>query len=97
MTDTYNKGKDYLRQFKSVTTQLNSLKSKVAERFLDLCTRYPDAPVSQEGDMIIKAKGIADKSSIDTIPFEKQIEYIISIEKWVQDLEPFVQGDLFNQ
>lgn len=97
MTDTYNKGKDYLKKYNSLTKEMESLKAKVAERFLDLCTRYPDAPVIvSENNTIIKAKGLADKSSISRIPFDDQLKYITTIENWISNLEPYVQGNLFK-
>lgn len=95
MTDTYNKAEDYLKQYSKTTKKLESIKAKVAERFLELCTRFPEAPIATgDENTIIKAKGLADKDYIKRLSFDDQIMYIRAIEEWIENIY-YTQGNLF--
>lgn len=89
-------GKDYRDDLQNLKLIEKGLKAKVAQRLLELCTQYPNVPLSDSpSDTYFTISGeIANKQYIAGIELEAQIKCVEIIEKWIADQHPHKQLDI---
>jgi hypothetical protein len=83
--------KDYEQAYESLKSDMEVLKTRIAMRLLTLAKRFPDAPIQQKGDTIIKAMSINSAIAISKLELEYQIEMIRRIENWIAEQHPVKQ------
>jgi len=77
-----------LLEYKKLNKNISRLKTKVADRLMLLCKKYPEAPIAKNNNVIIKAGGIAVKSYLDNLKFQTHIEMLLEIEKYMAKGQP---------
>jgi len=79
---------DYLKTYKSLNKELLRLKIDVNEKLVEMCKKYPDAPIVKTSDNVIIKAGSLHKNYLTDLNFELQIRYIQEIEKFIENKLP---------
>jgi hypothetical protein len=89
---------DYKRKMDDLLNETEKLKQIVITRLYTLACLHPEAPISTNSVDVFKAKSLIgsnrSKEYIKSLEFEKQIEYIQTIEKYVEDQHPHKQLEI---
>lgn len=90
--------KEYKEAMQDLVNKTEKLKLVIITRLYTLCASYPEAPITQQGDTSVKAKCLIpqnlSKDYIKDLPFDTQIQYIATIEKWLADQHPHQQTNI---
>jgi len=87
------KAEKYKNRMQELQFMEKLLTNEAIQRLTDLTTRYPDAPIALQNDVIIKAKSLS-KEYVKTMPFENAVYYIDAIEKHLETLQPYKQLEI---
>ena len=74
-------GKDYRKALNEIKETEKSLDSRITQRLVELVGIHPDAIVAHKMDDDVKARSLT-QNYIVTLPIEKRIEYIETIESY---------------
>jgi hypothetical protein len=95
--ETRPNAQQYAEKMQNLLDNTEKLKQVVVTRLYTLCANHPEAIIAQlgQGDTNVKAKSLLgsnrSKDYIKSLPFETQIKFIETIEKWIADQHPHVQ------
>lgn len=83
---------DYKEEMQDLLNKTEKLQQVVITRLYFLSVNHPEAWITTITNDIIKAKSLVgdnrSKEYIKSLPFETQIKFIETIEKWITDKHP---------
>jgi hypothetical protein len=97
MTERPN-AQQYKEEMQDLLNKTEKLRQVIVTRLYSLCVGYPETPIARQADLdgtIIKAKSLIpssrSKDYIKNLPFETQIKFIETIEKFLAEQNPVKQ------
>ena len=91
MTERPN-AQQYKEEMQDLLNKTEKLRQVIVTRLYSLCVSYPETPIARQADLggtIIKAKSLIpvnrSKDYIKDLPFDTQIKFIETIEKFLAE------------
>jgi hypothetical protein len=91
---------DYRLEYLGLQKDLESLEERIADRLIDLCKRFPDAPIKKDikfGGTVSAKSIVSSRNWILCQPVSTLLVYIEAIEDYLKSKEVYVQGKLFAE
>lgn len=86
MVSTKKSADKFAENYSKLVSAKEELENKISERLLYLSTRYSDVPVviiCRASGTSYKAKSMANKFYIETLPVKTRVDYIRIIEDYI--------------